>query len=108
MKKEEIRNLMIIFSDNDFTSVFDWIGNVALLTIKNNNICNGRVLEESNDIENFIRSLIPAGIEFLQYRVDKYADYCRYEDVTKEKVERLTQGFNDLYFIYNFDENFNG
>jgi hypothetical protein len=108
MKKEEIKNIMVIFSDNDFIRVFDWIGKVSLMTIKNNNICGCTVLEESNDIENFIKSLISTGIEFLQYREDKYADYCRYENVTKEVVDRLTEGFNDIYFIYNFDENFNG
>ena len=108
MKKEEIKNIMVIFSDNDFIRVFDWIGKVSLMTIKNNNICDCMVLEESVDIENFIKSLIPTGIEFLQYREDKYADCCRYRNVTKEVVDRLKYGFNDICFIYNFDENFNG
>ncbi len=108
MRKEEIKNIMVVFNDNDFVHVFDWIGKVSLMTIQNNNICGCMVLEESNDIENFIKSLIPIGIEFLQYREDKYADYCGYDDVTKKEVDRLTKEFKDIRFVYNFDDKFNG
>lgn len=107
MKKEEIKNIMVIFSDNDFIRVFDWIGKVTLMTITNKNICGCEVLEESNDIENFIKSLLPTGIEFLQYREDKFAKYCRYEEVEKETINRLIDYFSGICFVYNFDENFN-
>jgi hypothetical protein len=107
MKKEEIKNIMVIFSDNDFIRVFDWIGKVTLMTITNKNICGCEVLEESNDIENFIKSLLPTGIEFLQYREDKFAKYCRYKDVEKETINRLIDYFSRIHFVYNFDENFN-
>lgn len=104
MKKEEIQKIMIVFNDNDFIRVWDWVGKVSLMTILNNNICGGMVLEESEDIEKFILSLLPTGIEFLQYKEDKYADYCRYRDISKEEVDRLSNYFNNVKFVYNFDE----
>ena len=108
MKKEEIKNIMIIFSDNYLVRVWDWIGNITLYTLKNKNICNEELLEDSEHIEKFIKSLLPTAIEFTQYRVEKNKSlYSRYRDITKEEVDRLASIFNDVYFIYNFDENFN-
>jgi hypothetical protein len=104
MRKEEIKKIMIIHNDNDFVRVWDWIGKVALMTIPNDNICGCRVLEDSEDIEKFILSLLPTAIEFLQYREDKYADYCRYEDIDKDEVNRLSNYFKNVKFKYNFDE----
>lgn len=104
MRKEEIKRIMIIHNDNDFVRVWDWIGKVALMTITNDNICGCKVLEDSEDFEKFIHSLLPTAIEFLQYREDKYADYCRYEDVDKEEVIRLSKYFENVKFKYNFDE----
>lgn len=104
MRKEEIKNILIIHADNDFVRVWDWIGKVALMTIPNTNICGCNVLEDSEDIEKFIHSLIPTGIEFLQYREDKYADFCRYEDVSKEHVKWLSDEFSYISFHYNVKE----
>jgi hypothetical protein len=107
MRKEEIKRIMVVHNDNDFVRVWDWIGKVALMTIPNDNICGCRVLEESEDIEKFIHSLLPTAIEFLQCKEDKYADYCRYEDVSKEEVDRLSKYFGSVRFKYNFDESDN-
>lgn len=105
MKKTEIKNIMIIFADNDFVSVFDWIGKVALNTITNNNICDRAVLEDATDIENFIKSLLPTAIEFLQYRTDKYAKFCRYENITNAKLVDLVNSFiSNIEFVYNSDD----
>ena len=30
MRKTEIKNIMVVFADNDFVCVFDWIGKVVL------------------------------------------------------------------------------
>jgi hypothetical protein len=104
MKKEEIKKIMIIHNDNDFVRVWDWIGKVAIMTIPNDNICGCMVLEDSDDIEKFILSLLPTAIEFLQYREDKYTKFVRYRDISKEEVKRLADYFNDVTFKYNFDE----
>lgn len=106
MKREDIKNIMIIHSDNDFNRTWDWIGKVVLMTITNDvNICDDKVLEDSDDIEKFVYSLLPSGIEFLQYRTDKYADYCRYKDVSKEEINKLIEYFSQIKFKYNFTEN---
>ena len=104
MKKEEIKKIMIVHNDNDFVRVWDWIGKVTLMTILNNNICCCKVLEDSEDIEKFVHSLLPTAIEFLQYREDKYAEYCRYRDISKEKLDYYVKYFEKVNFKYNFDE----
>jgi|JI6StandDraft_1071083.scaffolds.fasta_scaffold250179_1 hypothetical protein len=105
MKRDEIKNIMIVHNDNDFVRVWDWIGNVTLTTIiKDTNICGCKVLEDSDDIEKFIHSLLPTAIEFIQAREDKYADFVRYENIDKEEVIRLTDYFKDVKFKYNFTE----
>jgi hypothetical protein len=104
MIKEDIKKIMIVHNDNDFVRVWDWIGKVSLMTILNDNICGCKVLEDSEDIEKFIHSLLPTAIEFLQYREDKYSEFVRYRDISKEKLDNLTNYFKDVRFIYNFEE----
>lgn len=105
MKREDIKRIMIVYHDNDFIRVWDWIGNVTLNTIiKDTNICGGKILEDSDDIEKFIHSLLPTAIEFIQSKEDKYADFVRYENINKEEVIRLTNSFKDVKFKYNFLE----
>lgn len=105
MRKEEIKRIMIVYSDNDFVRVWDWIGKVTLTTIiEDTNICGSKVLEDSDDIEKFIHSLLPTAIEFIQAREDKYTDFLRYENIDKEEVIRLTDYFKDIKFKYNFSE----
>ena len=103
MRKEEIKRIMIVHNDNDFVRVWDWIGKVSLMSINNDNICGGKILEDSDDIEKFIHSLLPTAIEFIQAREDKYADYCRYESISKDEVVRLAECFKNVRFKYNFD-----
>jgi len=108
MKRNEIKQIMVVYNDNDFVRVWDWIGQITLLTIKNDtNICGGKVLEDSEDIEKFIHSLLPTAIEFIQAKEDKYADYVRYVNIEKEEVIRLTECFKNIKFKYNFEENDN-
>jgi hypothetical protein len=105
MKRDEIKRIMVVHNDNDFVRVWHWIGSVTLTTIKNDtNICGCKVLEDSEDIEKFIHSLLPAAIEFIQYREDKYADFMRYRYIDKEEVLRLTESFKNIEFKYNFEE----
>ena len=104
MKTSEIKNIMIIFSDNDFVRVWDWIGKNVLFTIKNKNICDEYMLEDSETIENFVHSLLPTAIEFTQYKVGKFEDYCRYKDIDKEYVKLLSDSFHYVGFVYNFKE----
>ena len=105
MKRDEIKNIMIVHNDNDFVRVWDWIGNVTLTTIiKDTNICGCKVLEDSDDIEKFIHSLLPSAIEFIQEREDRYANYVRYNDISKEEVIRLTNEFKNIKIKYNFNE----
>ncbi len=108
MRKEDIKNIMVVHNDNDFVRVWDWIGKVSLMTILNDNLCGCKVLEDSKDIEKFIHSLLPTAIEFLQYREDRYVEYPRYRDISKEEVNRLTNYFENIRFVYNFDDDFNG
>ncbi len=105
MKKEEIKKIMVVYNDNDFIRVWDWIGKITLFTLLQDvNICGGKVLENSEDIENFIYSLLPTAIEFIQARENKYADFVQYEDINKEEVLRLTKYFSNIKFKYNFEE----
>jgi len=103
MRKIDIKNIMIVHSDNDFVRVWDWIGKVTLMTITNKNICGCEVLEDSEDIEKFIHSLLPTAIEFIQYKENKYSEFPRYENIDKSEVNRLTESFSKIKFIYNFD-----
>ena len=57
MKTEEIKNIIVSYGDNDFVRVFDWIGKVTFDTATNLNICGGKVLEDSVDIENFLHKM---------------------------------------------------
>ncbi len=105
MKREEIKNIMIVHHDNDFVRVWDWIGKVVLMTLFNDvNICGCKILEDSEDIEKFIHSLLPSAIEFIQEREDRYANYVRYNDISKEEVIRLTNEFKNIKIKYNFNE----
>ena len=104
MRKEEIKKIMIVHNDNDFIRIWDWIGKITLLTLKTKNLCFEEMLEESEDIEKFVHSLLPTAIEFTQYRVAKYEDYSRYRDIEESELNRLTSEFKNLRFKYNFDE----
>lgn len=105
MKREDIKTIMVVYSDNDFVRVWDWIGKVVLMTINGDvNVCGGKILEESDDIEKFIKSLLPSAIEFMQYKEDKYSDYCRYRDIDKDEVITLSDYFKNIKFKYNFDD----
>jgi hypothetical protein len=104
MRKEEIKKIMIVHNDNDFIRIWDWIGKITLLTLKTKNLCFEEMLEESEDIEKFVHSLLPTTIEFTQYRVAKYEDYSRYRDIEESELNRLTSEFKNIRFKYNFDE----
>ena len=104
MRKEEIKKIMIVHNDNDFIRIWDWIGKITLLTLKTKNLCFEEMLEESEDIEKFVHSLLPTAIEFTQYRVAKYEDYSRYRDIEESELNRLTSEFKNIKFKYNFDE----
>ena len=104
MRKEEIKNIMIIHSDNDFVRIWDWVGKITLFTLKNKNICDEEMLEDSVDIEKFIHSLLSTSIEFTQYRVGKYEEYCRYKDIDSDELNRLVECFNYISFHYNVEE----
>ena len=104
MNKTEIKKIMITNIDNDFVRVWDWIGNVLLFTLTHKNICNEEMLEDSEDIEDFVFSLLPSAIEFTQYKACRYEDYVRYENVSKEEVSRLSEYFKNIKFKYNFNE----
>jgi hypothetical protein len=104
MKKEDIKNIMVVFNDNDFVRVWDWIGKITLLTLKQKNICFEEMLEESEDIEKFIHSILPSAIEFAQYRSAKYEDYSRYRNVEENELKELVHHFKNVRFKYNFDE----
>lgn len=105
MKRDEIKRIMVVYNDNHFVRVWHWIGSVTLTTIKNDtNICGCKILEDSEDIEKFIHSLLPTAIEFIQAREDKYADFVRYDNIDKEEILRLSHYFKNIKFKYNFEE----
>jgi len=105
MKRDDIKIIMVSHYDNDFCRVWNWIGKVVLMTINaDTNYCGGKILEDSEDIEKFIHSLLPTAIEFIQHREDKYAEYVRYRDIDKDEVLRLTDYFKNIRFKYNFDK----
>ena len=107
MKKEEIKKIMIVYNDNDFVRVWDWIGKIVLLTLKTPNICYEQMIEESEDIELFVHSLLPTAIEFSQYKVAKYEKYSQYRNIDKSEVVRISSAFKNIKFKYNFDESDN-
>jgi hypothetical protein len=96
MEKKDIKKIMIVFRDNDFVRVWDWIGKVTLMTLIEKNCCDEEMLGNTRDIESFVHSLLPAAIEFTQYRV--------YRNIDKDEVNRLVESFKDIEFRYNFDE----
>jgi hypothetical protein len=105
MRKQEIKKIMVVHNDNDFIRVWHWIGSVTLTTIKNDtNICGCKVLEDSEDIEKFIHSLLPTAIEFIQAREHKYADFVRYKNIEEVELNRLVSYFKNIQFKYNFEE----
>ena len=104
MKKKDIKNILIVHSDNDFIRVWDWIGKITLMTITNTNICGCEVLEDTEDIEKFIHSLLPTAIEFIQYKENKYTKPNRYQNIDRNEVDRLTEYFDKIKFVYNFNE----
>ncbi len=104
IKREDIKRIMIRHSDNDFISVWDWIGKVFLMTINKDSNLFWPILEEQVDIENFIKSLIPTGIEFVMYRTDKYnSKYSRYRNIDSAELQRLVEHVSRVEFKYNFD-----
>jgi fructose-1,6-bisphosphatase len=106
IRLNEIKNIMIVFGDSDFRRPFDWVGKVALMTLLNPvNICGCNILEESDDIEKFIISLLPTAIDFIQYRESKFARYPRYEAIPVEERDYLVNYLTErLIFKYNVDE----
>ena len=102
MKREEIKTIKINFYDTDFVRVFDWIGKICLFTIlEDTNVCWGKLLEDTVDIEDFVHSLLPTAIEFIQYKEDKYSEFVRYEEISKDELTRLVKEFAPLEFLYN-------
>ncbi len=95
---------MVVHNDNDFVRVWDWVGKISLLTLKTKNNCYEEMLEESEDIEKFIHSLLPTAIEFVQYKAAKYEEYSRYRDIDENELKILTSEFKNIKFKYNFDE----
>lgn len=92
MKKSEIKTIHILFGDNDFIRAFDWIGRITLYTLIRNNICGEQMLEDSETIEKFVKSLIPTALQFVQYNCGKYDD---------EEVEESIDYFKSIKFYYN-------
>jgi len=103
INRKDIKNIMIVFNDNDFIRAFDWVGKITLYTLKKKkNICNGKILQDTEDIESFVYSLLPTAIEFIQYREDKST--TRYNEINKSQLDYLCKYFNNVKFKYNFDE----
>jgi len=105
MKKDDIKTIMIVHNDNDFVRVWNWIGKILLSTLIDKNICNEEMLEDSEDIEKFVLSLLPIAIEFAQYKVGKYEKYNRYRDISDDELNYLVSEFKKVKFKYNFDKN---
>ena len=104
MRKQEIKKIMVVHNDNDFNCVWEWIGKITLLTIKTKNLCGEEMLEDSENIEKFRHSLLPAAIEFTQYKTSKYIGYSRYKNIEEVELNRLVSYFKNIQFKYNFDE----
>jgi hypothetical protein len=104
MRKQEIKKIMVVHNDNDFNCVWEWIGKITLLTIKTKNLCGEEMLEDSENIEKFIHSLLPTAIEFTQYKTSKYIGYSRYKNIEEVELNRLVSYFKNIQFKYNFDE----
>jgi hypothetical protein len=104
MRKPEIKKIMVVHNDTDFDCVWEWIGKITLLTIKTKNFCDEEMLEDSENIEKFIHSLLPTAIEFTQYRTSKYEGYSRYRNIEEGELKELVSCFKNIRFKYNFDE----
>lgn len=100
--REELKTIKINFYDTDFIRAFDWIGKILLFTIlEDTNVCWGKLLEDTVDIEDFVHSLLPTAIEFIQYKEDKYTEFVRYEEISKDELTRIVKEFVPLEFVYN-------
>lgn len=104
LKSNEIKRMMIVHSDSDFCRVWDWIGKITLNTINSENYCGENILEDTDDIERFILSLLPTAIEFIFCRVDKYNDGDWYNDVDAAEIDRLNNHLRRVVFKYNFED----
>lgn len=78
MKTKDIKEIMIVYSDNDYWRVWDWIGHMVISTL------DFGALDTSEKIEDFIRSLIPTAVKFImlsdeetsQADIDDDIEYC--------------------------------
>lgn len=108
MDKKDIKRIMIVHNDNDFIRAWDWVGKVTLSMLVETNYCGESQLNNSIDIENFIKSLIPTAIEFASYRVEdsNYLDggFKRYRDISIEEVNYLVPHLSKAKFYYNFED----
>lgn len=102
MKKIELENIMVLHHDNDFCSVWEWIGEITLHTLKTKNHTGDEMLEDTKDIEKFILSLLPTAIEFALYRTSKY------RNIEKDNLNTLVDYLKHVKFRYNFDRTTDG
>lgn len=108
MDKKDIKIIMIAHHDNDFVRAWEWIGKITLSTLVENNYCGESMLNNSIDIENFIRSLIPTAIEFASYRCEdrnsEERGYKRYRDISTNEIDNLTEHLSRAKFYFNFED----
>lgn len=89
MRRDEIKRIIIHYGDNDFLQVFDWIGKVLLFTLENKNIVDEEILNNSNEIEQFVISLFPTAFNFV----------CK----TARMNQAIIDDFKRITFEYNFN-----
>lgn len=109
MKRKNIKTIAIFFNDTDFVRMWDWIGETLLNTInKDTNICSEFILEDSKDIEDFVKSLIVPAFEFIQQKNNKYTEVVKYRRVSKVDRILYKQYFKKTKFKYNKKINYTG
>jgi hypothetical protein len=108
MDKSDIKRLMIVHNDNDFIRAWDWLGKVTLSTLVETNYCGESLLNNSRDIETFIKSLIPTAIEFASYRCEDSNSlargFKRYRDISPMELDSLIPHLSKAKFYFNFED----
>lgn len=105
LRKEEIKNIKVLLNDNDFWSVWEWIGEVVLLSLKPNTYANHQTLSDNYLIEGFIHSLIPTAIKYNLYNINKYLINGIYREIDETELLRLTDHIKKSKIYFNVDIN---
>lgn len=103
MNRKDIKTILISHSDTSCNIMWDWIGRVVIETITNEWSPHSHPLLSSEDIEKFIKDLIPIAIEFIWIKSGNIRkDIENSVEIDKSELLRTKEHLSKAKFIYNF------